>query len=293
MARWYGSFDNSTIAELEAATATQRRQRRAFTSPSGPTLQSALITTRNNLSSAFLAQIDAANRDGALGIVVPEDGFSLNSGNFEWTNLYTNADAEWVADPRVRPLDPILVAGSTAASPTDSGSIADSLRIAACDAVEDVLTALQVRTARTVLDEYKMLASIYHDHALTYFAWNDFTPGTPQDAIVDPIGPWLNTEDLDLVFTWTPQFPADLAGDVRIFAELDGPTPLLLNSGDPTYVSAAPQTWTWTIPGSTLALGEYTLTGSITFRDQTITTHFGGTLDILTNPVVTIVDSLP
>lgn len=264
MARWYGSFDNSTVSALEAATSGARRQRRAFTT--GTTLRNNLIAARDALSAAMYGQLTAGNRRGDTGIVLPRDGITRGGGVLSFSNIYTNVAAIWPADPSARPASDILVAGSTAVTPADSGSIADSLYTDASAAVEAVLTQLNVRTARTVNDQTRMLRSIFHDHALTYIAWDDYTPGLPSLTYTNPANQSAAT-DLILALRWSPQYPMDLEGTARVTAAVSrngggAGTTLPLTS-----ITASGGVYNWTIPGGTLSAGTYTLDFAVTFRD--------------------------
>jgi hypothetical protein len=220
MARFYSSFNNATVPEVEAWSAG-----RLTMGGSPTTLRNTLISTRLALSDAFKAQINPVNDDGTLGTVVPRDGFTRAGGVVSSSNLYRNNLALWQSDPRVRPSSltapnptPITVGNSTAVSPADAWSISETLYTDASTAVMNTLTSIANigsgtgggPYSRLGADPYRTLASIYHDHALTYFAWDDFTPGQPGALAV-------NCSNTLVIITWpvagSYEFPADaLAG---------------------------------------------------------------------------------
>lgn len=280
MARWYGTFDNSTNAALEAITDTQRRQRRAFTSPSGSTLKTNLVNARQALSDAFYSAIDAGNKDGTIGIVVPQDGYSVGGGNVSGSNLYTNSGAIHPADPRVRPTSPILVADELTeeVTPTDAWSVSQTLYNNASDALEDILDALQVRTARTLIDESKALFSIYHDHDLTYFAWDDFTPGVVQGLVVSglaaPPPAYAVTAD------WSSyQFPMDdhPDGKIRIWMNMSSTTGgSNFNYDSGLITPPVSTTHTWSVNGgAAIPADTYEISAQIRLYDATYNAHEG------------------
>lgn len=176
MARWYATFDGSTISALEAASNGFRRQRVAFPgSPGGTVRRNTLLSTRQALSDAFYAQIDPANRNGALGVVVPRDAITDGGSTLSGTTLYRNAAAIWPTNPVDRPTSEILISNSN--TPTaDAWSIDKTLYTNAQAAVEACVTDLGVRN-RLGNNPFRTLASLHHDHELTYLAWDDFTPG--------------------------------------------------------------------------------------------------------------------
>jgi hypothetical protein len=269
MARWYASFDNSTV------TAIQDLLYERVAISNGSTLKSALIATRAALSSAAYAVINAGNRDGSLGIVVPNDVVTRAGGNYAWSNLYTNTGAVWPSDPRVRPTAPIVAAGSIAVSPTDAGTITESLYTDAQTAVENCFTAMTGGgpRGRIGLDPYRTLASIFHDHALTYLAWDDFTPGAVQTLTVSGLGgagsyaataSWLNYEFAN---------DENASGAVRVLMGLSGPETYSFDSD--WITPPAGKAVTWNLPGPAPIAGSYTLEANVRVRDAVISTHVG------------------
>lgn len=276
MARFYASFDNTTNSALEAGTTANFYQRVAIST--GTTLQSALVSTRSALSTAVLAQLNVANRDGSLGIVVPPDVITRAAGDLSWTNVYTSTGAVWPADPRVRPTAQILSTNSTAVSPSDPGTISDTLYTDAQTALENCLTAMTGGGPRGRLgtNPWRTLASLWHDHNLTFLAWDDFTPGTVTNFVTSYFGGATNfTAEL----TWDGwEYRNDQNPSGRIVAEVQlvGPEvrTVVVDPATPF-----PSSRTISIPmssvGNPLMAGTYSLSGSLTIYDPVITTHAG------------------
>lgn len=222
MARFYSSFTNTIVPAVEALSAS-----RLTMGGSPSTLQANLISTRAALSAAFKAQINPANDSGNLGTVVPQDGFTRGGGVISSSNLYTNTLAVWQSNPAVRPSSttapnptPITVANSTVISPADAWSVSETLYTDASTAVMNTLTSIaNIGTgtgggpySRLGVDPYRTLASVYHDHDLTYFAWDDFTPGKPTNLAI-------NCSNTLVIITWpvagSYEFPADALASVQ------------------------------------------------------------------------------
>lgn len=299
MARFYASFDNNPVTALEAINASNAYQRVAMSS--GSTLKAALLNTRSALSSAAYGVMDPGNRSGALGTVVPRDAVTRGGGLYSWSNLYTNSGAEWPSDPRVRPTAPILIAGSTAVSPADPGDITESRYTDAQTAVENVLSAMTGGgpRARIGLDPYRTLASIWHDHDLTFFAWDDFTPG----AVVSLAASSLEIPGVgvSVEIQWDSyQFPNDSNPNARLEVQA-----LLDKQGTPNqqytlaYTEAGlgllvPPTGVLEVPPwnvgtsiTPMVAGTYDLSVQIRVRDPVITTHFGAVASLSIGSFVT------
>lgn len=302
MARFYSTFDDSSVAALEAINAANAYQRVLM--PSGSSLKSALLSARSALSTEAYNVINAGNRDGSLGIVVPSNVVTRISPNYAWSNLYENPGAVWPADPRVRPTAPILSTdpASTAVIPTDEGTIPDSFYTNAQTAVENVLAGMTGGgpRARIGLNPYRTLASIWHDHAMTFFAWDDFTPGAIIGLNAGHIG---GATDLQVEIFWTNyEYPNDQNPNSRlkVYARLDRQE----DSGATNYVfedetivpPSDPLEVLWNVgsAGSPVADGNYSLVVQVQVKDAVITTHLGSIAQINrpvapdTTPFVTI-----
>ena len=288
MARFYSTFDNTTNSALEAGTTANFYQRVAIST--GTTLQSALVSTRSALSTAVLAQLNVANRDGSLGIVVPPDVITRAAGDLSWTNVYTNTGAVWPADPRVRPTAQILSTNSTAVSPSDPGTISDTLYTDAQTALENCLTAMTGGgpRGRLGLNPWRTLASLWHDHNLTFLAWDDFTPGQVQGLTAVGLG---SSGAYGVTIEWTSyEFANDenQNGAVLVQGSMTqtsgGSNYYTFNSG---YIQPpSSRSVLWTLPTPAPASGTYTIEASVRVRDAVITAHEGTQANFLQTGVV-------
>ena len=278
MARFYAEYTNTDVTALHAIDAANCYDRVAVNTTNAGTARTSMINTRATLSASFYAGIDAANRNGASGIVVPADAYTDNGTTFSGSNLYTNTAAIHPADRRTRPTTQILISNSTAVSPTDNFSVPTSEVNAARNAVQDYYTAITGGSpyARLGLNPWRTLASVWHDNGLTYLAWDDFTPGQLQSfntTLISGVG-----DPEELRFTGTFQYRNDYNPDARVelIASLVGPSTYSLNTlVTPTGASFS---YDWLPNGvASVTPGAYTLSVTARVRDPVITTHFGST----------------
>jgi hypothetical protein len=278
VARFYAHYQNTTVSGLEVIDASNCYERKTVNGTNANTARNSMLSTRDTLSASFYASINVGNQDGTLGVVVPADAYTNNGTTFSGANLYTNTAAVWPADPRVRPTTQIVVANSSAVSPTDDFSTTTAAYDAARQAVQDYYAAITGGSpyARLGLNPWRTLASIWHDHDVQYFAWDDFTPGQLQSFASN-----LNSgvgEPEEIRFTGNYQFANDRNPDARIelIATLTGPSTYSLN----TLVVPTSGTFVydWQPNGvSSVTPGTYTLAATARVRDAVITTHFGTT----------------
>lgn len=269
MARWYGTFNNTTNSTLE--NSSNRYTRKAFTN--GAALQSALSSSRAALSSAMYAQMDAANRNGNNGVVVAQDGYTRGGGTLSWSQLYTNVNAQWQSNPAVRPTAGITVAGSTVVSPADAGSITESLYTDAQQDLEDILSEMGVR-ARTGANLWRTLASVHFGHDMSYIAWDDYLPGTPTSLGASASdGSPLTTDEVTISLSWSHQYSSDLRDNAQINAELYGGIDNVQLNGQ--IVTAGASNYVWVIPANTMTSGVKNLIFSVRYRNIDLTTQFG------------------
>jgi hypothetical protein len=280
MARFYATFDNSTVSSLEDASTTNRFQRKAFTN--GSTLKTALVAARLALSNAMYNTTNAislVNQNGSNGTVLPPNAIGNDGTTLSFTNVYTNPGAAWTNTPRVRPTEQILVgsSGTNPVSPTDGGSISASLYSDAVTALGNALAGIADGGpyGRLGLNQWRTLASLWHDGDLSYFAWDDFTPGQVQN-ITNPSNVVTGTSTpgatVDMTFSWDEEFPADLDCDIEFTVSFTNGTDTY---GPFTFFAqgaAASATYT---KSDITDPGIYTITGSARFRDPNIVTHFG------------------
>lgn len=268
MARWYSSFTNSTVSSLEADSTGKRFQRKAMSG--GATLRSALVAARDSLSAAVYAQLNAENRRGDTGICLPEGGFTMDGTNLSWTSLYTNPDAIWPADPSDRPNASIEAAFSTPIG--DAGSISQSLYNAAQSSLEDILTAagFRSRVGNSEAEE-RMLRSLFHDHALSYFAWDDFLPGRPQNVVCPSIEGFKgNANSIRVDVTFDKEYPADVECEARLDATVycnGSPAQSIDEWRDFNWTGGSTGLLSWNLPGGgVLPAGDYSIEGYVQFK---------------------------
>ena len=288
MARWYVTYNDTTNTTLE----TNLYQRVSVAAGTIGPLFTTMASTRAALSAQFYGQIDADNKDGSIGLVVPSDGYTYTPGtSFAWSNLYINAGAAYSTDRATRPTAPITVAGSTAESPVDSGTISETptaYYANAVAAVEAAMSAAGVRTKRSGdlpsyplgLDPWRTLASLHDDTSLTYLAWDDYSPGVvTAPTSIAGLGTGASVE---LTASWGGYtYPNDgnPSGQVVVeFSIVDKP-----GTGTPTFNQSATVTeaisglagneQTWTVP-ATVVTGTYEIQAVVYLKDATIPDHY-------------------
>jgi hypothetical protein len=140
---------------------------------------------------------------------------------------------------------------------------------------------------------------------MDYFAWDDFTPGYPQDltnkfptASGFPSSIFLEQGDtsISLVLEWIPEFLSDRAGNAELTwqtvrtsgpgapAVVESDSPIVTN-GDLYYSASLSGFDTYGYPAEGRT---YTVNSSIKFRDATISTHVSDTLSVESTNIVTI-----
>jgi hypothetical protein len=287
MARFYATFDGSTISSLEDAVANGCYERKAFTGD-GPALKTALVGARAALSTAAYnttSAISAVNQNGTLGIVVPVNGMTNDGTNVSFTNLYTNAGAIWTATPRVRPTAQITTGNSTPVSPTDGGSVSATLYGNALTALGNVLNGISGSGpyGRLGINPWLTLASIYHDHEMTYFAWDDFTPGQVQtlDAVASG-----SASAVTVTVSWASyEFVNDSNpnAQVLVLATLaDGGNNYSFNSGK--IAAPGSKEVQWNV--GAVVPGTYELTATVYCYDPTYLANEGAFANVIKTGVV-------
>ena len=319
MARFYMTFDNSTNATLEGTGTANCFDRLPYpTSPSnpGPGLRTALLNARTALSAQFYAQIATANQNGTLGIVVPSDGMLISGANLSNdpsvapAGLYTNTEAVYNSDLRDRPQPPITVSNSPNNAPVtpDAWTVPLSYYTDCTTAFQNAMSPVLGlnsqdpggvygrlnSTTSPVYSKALLLQSLWHDNGMTYFAWDDYTPGRPTSIAV-------NVSTTDVIVTALNNYEFKMDRNASIYVSyagriIKGGTPYSV-SGNTTLVAGSSQAFMpHGITGLTLAdswdqmdvIAYYTLTnqgvyptafgsGSITVsgRNQTLTNQSG------------------
>ena len=193
MARFYARFDHATESALEATNSSNCYEKRvvAASSASGATFRDALISTRSALSAQMISQLDYANSIGINGPIIPTDVIHHSGANLTWDNVYKTTaipGVQWPTDPRVRPTGSIVSTDGnlTPTSPPDTGTILYSYYTDATTAVNNAIAAIK-QTDNTTPDgpnvgrvsnySTRTTYSVWHNHGLDYFAWDDYTPG--------------------------------------------------------------------------------------------------------------------
>lgn len=232
MARFYATFDGSTVAALEANVAGKRFLRLAMTG-SGATLKQALLDQRDAIDAAIRPQLTAANNNGANGTVVPRDAMTRGGTNTT-TGLYTHPQAVYNSDPQVRPNVDITVANSTPVAPANPLTIANSTLDAARAAVNNAVTAAGVY-GQLGSNADKTMRALFIDALATYVAWDTFTPDDPGPApfsiTTSPPVP-SGTGAFGVTFQWFKNHPTDIAEaeslwtiSVAAISQLSGESP--------------------------------------------------------------------
>lgn len=202
MARFYVRFDTKSQADLDTDY-FDRRPNVGGSSASGAQYRDGLIASRSLISADIYDDLDAVNEDGSKGTYFPPDSgpFSTDSSTFvSWSTAYTssingivtpsfNTYAQLSAvNYSLRPTASVLSTnpGVGATTPRDPVKAAYSTYISASRAVSASLAAITNGGpfSRLGNNSSRTVHSIWHDPDLTYFAWDDFTPGTPQSLTV-------------------------------------------------------------------------------------------------------------
>jgi len=296
MARFYGKFDSGSggwVTELENNFFA--RSRIGADSASGALLRNGLIASRSVLSADVYEDLDETNKDGSKGIYFPPNLLTAPSDPFTGTAYTSSVDgikipttntygSPTVVNYSLRPTASILSTQTTLVGPTnplDTVSVSYTTYVNASAAVTAVLNAIQRGStvsptfttpfARLGNFPSRTLHSIWHDPNLQYFAWDDFTPGTPQSvgAAAQQQG---NAVTIDI--SWNPgEFPNDANGTVLITGTI---TRGFTTEAD-LYVElpASPTTYTWNA-GTFTTPGTYNLSLILSFGDPIIPESRGG-----------------
>lgn len=269
MARFYATFDNSANATLDGTGSGFCFDQLTFTN--GASLKTALVNARSDLSTQFYAAIDAANRNGNLGVTVPTDGYTVSGGNLSSSQLYTNTEAVYNSDTRDRPAPPITVSNSTAISPADSWSIAQSYYTACNTAFQNAMAGIGGfqsqpaggvygrinSTTSPVSSATNTLNSLWHDSDMTYFAWDDYTPGRPTSIAV-------NVSTTLIIVTGINNYEFSMDRHATIFVSYAG---RIIKGGVPQSVSGS-QTFSAGTTQAQIAHGVTGLTAGTDTWDQ-------------------------
>lgn len=281
MARFYAHYTNTTVGALEVVNVSNCYDRRVVNATNAGTARTAILAQRASLSATFYATILAANRNGNAGVVVAANGYTDNGTTFSGSNIYTNTGAVWPADPRVRPTSQINVSGSTAVTPADAFSVPSADVAAARQTFTDYMDAITggspyIRFGGGT-NPWRTFASIWHDHDMTYFAWDDFTPGTVTGLTAAKTS--IDPEPLDIRISWSGyEFLNDQNPDARVRIQatmFEIGVPGNSYTVDTGFVAPPdPYQYDWA-PAGVSPTGNYTLNVTVTCRDPVIVAHEG------------------
>jgi hypothetical protein len=165
-------------------------------------LRAGLLASRSALSDEVYTELDSINQDGGKGIYFPPDTF-ITASSLYTASAYTSSVPGIVIPPpnfgafskldfEVRPTASIFSDSSlvTPTVPLDSASFSSTLYLSASDAVSRVLNLNY-----PVIGQGGMYAlpgnfpdrtfhSAWHDPDVTFFAWDNFTPGPPNLQVI-------------------------------------------------------------------------------------------------------------
>lgn len=249
MARFYGRFDSGSGGWVTALdTDGFDKLRVSTTSASAALLRDGLITSRSALSAAMFTELNADNRSGANGPIIPRNVVTQSAGTLQWTNVYTSTTIPGIvipADFRTRPTASVLVgdANLTPASPADPGSINNDLYLSASAAVNTILVNTQ-NGAGTAFTPYirsgsnpsRTLHSIWHDKDIQYFGWDDFTPGLPSQTTptVNSIGNCAGAPNFYVQPTLRVYYGKEFSNDFNTDGKIDISIKYTSNNGGST-----------------------------------------------------------
>jgi hypothetical protein len=218
MARFYAHYQNTTVSALEASSGTNYYDRRAVNTTNAATARTNLLGARDTLSAQFYADIaTASNKNGNLGIVVPTDAMTNNGTTVSGSNIYTDTTptpaALWQSDPRTRPTAQILIA-NTESTIVDAWDVTTLAYNDCLTYRGDYMTAITGGSPYTRLgtNPWRTLASMWHDHDMTYFAWDDYTPGQPTSVTISGV----STAVVKVTGLNNYEFRADALADIEV-----------------------------------------------------------------------------
>jgi hypothetical protein len=329
MARWYARFDSGGYAPFNEANWNSgyaptdliyREQLRIGSAFSGDRYRNGLIASRSLLSAEAYDDLTGIYRNGGFGVIAPGDLYSSNTSTFVsfsavYTSSLTNPPAPGIITPSdyaTRPTASVLSTDTRLGAVLSTGvGVTYNAYASASNAVLDTLNACQTGdgTAKTPytragLNPSRTLHSVYHDADIQYYAWDDFTPGTPQnlsfvisDRFYDPPSGYYRlfvepTDNINLIFSWGKEYKADLAGASLLTGSMVRDSDLVVIDTLNQTVTGGDTFYSWSL--SSTAYGNnvngviYDVSSSVKFRDQIITTHTGSSATYNQNDYIQI-----
>jgi len=257
MARFYARFDSGSQTQLDNDYFDKRRI--STNSASGAQFRDGLIASRSAVSADVYDDLDSANKTSDRGTYFPPDAATFPTSTLlSWSTAYTSSvlgiktptsntyGGGGAINYSQRPTASILstmTAFVTKSVPNDPVQLNFDVYKSASGAVTATLNQIQngagtaqTPSTRTSYDTARTFFSLWNDPTMSYFAWDDFTPGTPPGAGY-ALGQSLNTvtigsttytnalllestEALKLTGSWSGQFRADFAGTSQLTASL-------------------------------------------------------------------------
>jgi len=309
MARFYARFDSGSgvggwtpdtpTSDLDGTSPNGyfNRLRISNGSASAALLRDGLIASRSAVSTDFYEELDSVNQNGGLGIFFPADQIQTVAGILT-ASAYTAsaANTQGIFTPtnyRTRPTASITSSQTTLIGPTnplDSGSVNYNVYLAASSAVKTVLESTQ-NGAGTPFTPFnrsgnrvsRTLHSIWHDPDLQYFAWDDFTPGTPQGLTLTESSStdFYYTNDFKVRLNWSSayQYRNDAQAQSLVSFQFSPTGELPIQALKTTTLPAGSTSYTWTINQSNIVENTtHQVTATVKFRDAQIVAEGGTTI---------------
>ncbi len=209
----------------------------------GSAKRDGLIASRSAVSTDMYADLEAAYRSGGEGTYFPPDTFVITNNiltGSAYTASLTNPAVAGIRTPAsyaTRPTASITSSQTVFVGPSatkDSASVNYTTYLSASNGVKTVLDSVTGGGpyGRLGQNPSRTLHSIYHDPTLSYFAWDDFSPGTASattgysiSPLVEIVGPGSNngppgfytfitssTPSVTITATWGTEYFADTLG---------------------------------------------------------------------------------
>jgi hypothetical protein len=274
----------------------------------GTALRAGLIASRSALSADIYAELFPENQSGGKGVFFPADLISTTAVAGQITGSAYTSSREGIVTPAnysTRPTASVLSTTSQVVptNPLNRASASLATYESASVAVSTVLNGIQDGGpyGRIGLNPSRTLHTVYHDPDTRFFAWDDFTPGTPASLDANVTAPPLRTDNvttsasviflengvdnLSVSVSWLGQYLADTIGPTTASIAIRNGTSLNTYSTNTGSVNGAGSSLTATnfnIPAGNFVGNSNTQNTvekliSVRFSDVTIPTHHGPT----------------
>lgn len=204
MGRFFARFDASIVNPPTLAAFYFNPVRVGANSASGALIRDGLIASRSALSADIYDDLDAVNKDPSRGTYFPPDLLTTPGAPtfVSWSTAYTSSVAGiktpvanvYGASPIDYSLRPTASITSTrtpgfvtASVPNDPVQASYTTYINATTAVSAAIAAFQTASTGATITPYRAsssvlsrtLHSLWNDPTMSFFGWDDFTPGGP------------------------------------------------------------------------------------------------------------------